>query len=396
MVHSLRRAIDAVQTLFEKVAADTQSPAFRQWFGASKVVDEHGDPLVVYHGTMFTFSSFSPGSHFGDLEAANARLTNSGKEPHRFRDHHGSILPVYLSIRKPLRIIDRGREHDGYELADNARDQGAISDAEYKSVTDTGSPGIAKLRLFAVLARHGYDGLVYRNTVEGSGDSWIPFQANQVKSVFNSGEWSQRSGNISETALTERQALENDPAFQKWFAGSKVVDKHGRPLPMYHGTQSVISAFRPGTHFGTYVAANQRVRKLAYGAMHANIIGSNLIPVYLRIVHPLRVADEIASEEATLLNYFIRERKRFPTIDLDKARREGAYKAAQDAGYDGLVYRNGVEDRGRLSWVVFDANQVKSAISNTGDYSASPHIHEMSIRHYVALVEAGRVAAIQS
>lgn len=32
-------------------AGQTSTPAFRQWFGESKVVSESGDPLVVYHGT---------------------------------------------------------------------------------------------------------------------------------------------------------------------------------------------------------------------------------------------------------------------------------------------------------------------------------------------------------
>lgn len=39
---------------------DTQSPAFRAWFGDSKVVDENGDPLVVYHGTVQNFDAFDP------------------------------------------------------------------------------------------------------------------------------------------------------------------------------------------------------------------------------------------------------------------------------------------------------------------------------------------------
>ena len=29
----------------------TESSAFKSWFGESKIVDEHGKPLVVYHGT---------------------------------------------------------------------------------------------------------------------------------------------------------------------------------------------------------------------------------------------------------------------------------------------------------------------------------------------------------
>ena len=29
----------------------TQTQSFKNWFGASKVVDENGEPLVVYHGS---------------------------------------------------------------------------------------------------------------------------------------------------------------------------------------------------------------------------------------------------------------------------------------------------------------------------------------------------------
>lgn len=31
--------------------------------------------------------------------------------------------------------------------------------------------------------------------------------------------------------------------FERWFAGSKVVDRDGRPLVVYHGTQAVFSEF---------------------------------------------------------------------------------------------------------------------------------------------------------
>jgi hypothetical protein len=34
------------------------TPRFQQWFGASKVVDDAGRPLVVYHGTHSKFSTF--------------------------------------------------------------------------------------------------------------------------------------------------------------------------------------------------------------------------------------------------------------------------------------------------------------------------------------------------
>src|SRR5574343_1384729 len=40
------------------VPADTKTPEFREWFGASKVVGEDGEPLVVYHGTRDNIHAF--------------------------------------------------------------------------------------------------------------------------------------------------------------------------------------------------------------------------------------------------------------------------------------------------------------------------------------------------
>lgn len=47
-----------IHNLFEN-AKLTATPAFKRWFGHSKVVDSHGQPLIVYHGTNQPFTSFS-------------------------------------------------------------------------------------------------------------------------------------------------------------------------------------------------------------------------------------------------------------------------------------------------------------------------------------------------
>lgn len=147
----------------------------------------------------------------------------------------------------------------------------------------------------------------------------------------------------------------NSSEFKSWFAGSKVVTKFGHPRMMYHGTNKVFHEFFPGSHFGTKLAANHRVND-TFG-QH----GSHIVPVYLSIKYPLRVSDMDASDEATLLNSITRGN--YPEIDIHAARAKDAYAAAEDAGYDGLVYKNAQEDRGNLSWVVFRPSQVKSAIS---------------------------------
>jgi hypothetical protein len=55
----------------EKVSAEarkqTQTPAFKRWFGDSKIVNEDGSPKVVYHGTdKPDFNIFNPASWFTD------------------------------------------------------------------------------------------------------------------------------------------------------------------------------------------------------------------------------------------------------------------------------------------------------------------------------------------
>lgn len=192
----------------------TSSLAFRAWFAGSKVVDDRGDPLAVYHGTRGTFTEFFTGSHFGSTEAANARLQNTSGDPEhrRYTGHHGMIMPVYLSIKHPLRIIDDYGLSDGYNLAEAVLKTGVISRVEYEKIMDTGYSISAKRRLFVLLNEKGYDGLVYKNAVEGSEDSWIPFWPNQIKSVFNNGSFS-ASDNIME-ALGKNSDMQTD--LRRW------------------------------------------------------------------------------------------------------------------------------------------------------------------------------------
>jgi hypothetical protein len=81
--------------------AQTETPAFKRWFGDSKVVDAEGKPLVVYHGTNNDFNEFRPSQKFGDAyfaseskSYANAMATGDG----------GNVMPVFVSMKNP-RVI---------------------------------------------------------------------------------------------------------------------------------------------------------------------------------------------------------------------------------------------------------------------------------------------------
>src|SRR5690606_11764278 len=91
----------------------TESPEFRRWFGNSKVVDEHGRPLVVYHGTTAEFDAFERrsadlGFHAGSPEAANAifESKSDGIRPRPAPLEGRRIMPLYMRIENPLRVRD--------------------------------------------------------------------------------------------------------------------------------------------------------------------------------------------------------------------------------------------------------------------------------------------------
>lgn len=159
----------------------TDTPAFRGWFGDSKVVDTHGNPLVVYHSTNADFDQFActehahMGHHFGTL----AQATRIGGK---------RVLPVYLAIARPLATIDAGDWSNPYRVWEvvNRKCGGAL-DALMLRMIGAAARQERLGCIMKALTALGYDGIVYRNRIEGRGESWIAFAAEQIKSVDNSG-----------------------------------------------------------------------------------------------------------------------------------------------------------------------------------------------------------------
>lgn len=193
----------------------TVSPEFKRWFGDSRVVDAEGKPLVVYHGTTNEFSSFGTdtelGAHFGPVEQAELFAADLGAR----------MIPVYLSIKNPIRLIDLGG-FDGQYVAPQLRDMGLIDDQKLEELISSGFGQKASRDLQSIIRSAGYDGVVYLNRREGqdffgpngfSGDeiydmtdeelleefpdaqdSWIAFEPTQIKSAIgNNGQFD--SGN---------------------------------------------------------------------------------------------------------------------------------------------------------------------------------------------------------
>lgn len=154
-------------------------------------------------------------------------------------------------------------------------------------------------------------------------------------------------------------------------AATRLAAKYGaeaKGIQAFHGTNTSIDNFRPLTHFGTETAAKQRLNLKYKGE-------GDVLPVTLDIKNPLKVKDAYASDEASLLNAI--KRGEFPQLNLKTATNEGTAAALQEAGYDGMVYNNRMEDRGKLSYVNLTPEQV--TINRTAE--VTPNVEDLASKY---------------
>ena len=148
----------------------TLSAAFSRWFGLSKVVDDRGRPLVVYHGTTSDFEAFSS-DHLGRTTASS-----DAREGYFFSGHPdsadqftwragekcGHIMPVFLRLERP-----------------------AFSD-----VVLTGGTGRVVAAQIRSAKASGHDGVIFRDSdmLGRRGPVFVVFSPVQIKSAIgNSG-----------------------------------------------------------------------------------------------------------------------------------------------------------------------------------------------------------------
>jgi hypothetical protein len=194
---------DKGTALFSRSKSQTDTPEFKKWFGDSKVIDVNGKPMVMHHGTFATsnFDSFYRFSHFGTKQQAQKLLddTEENYEPYEDSDPDeppSRILPVFLSIKNPVRISDDGSQHSTYSIAEDLLSQNIITQKEFDYLT-VGFDANLEDNLAELIQSKGFDGLVYNNKFEGDGDSFVILNPSQIKSAIgNNGNFDESNPDI--------------------------------------------------------------------------------------------------------------------------------------------------------------------------------------------------------
>jgi len=176
------------QPMFQRAAGAVGTDAFKRWFGDSKVVDEQGRPLVVYHGTAADFDSFDnskTGANdrglWGRGHYFSASVDNANS--YALRQGDGArLIPAYASIKNPLVLTTSS------DLVTRLPDG-----KNYRDLVGENLDG-SKIKQMAVDA--GHDGVIQIRPNGQIGDL-VAYSPEQIKSAIgNNGDFDPQNNDI--------------------------------------------------------------------------------------------------------------------------------------------------------------------------------------------------------
>lgn len=150
LIHSILKNDSPVN---RKFMDQTETRQFQRWFGDSKVVDEDGKPLVVYHGTDAEFNVFDMSKGRANMDIQGAFFSPYELDAQGYGEN---VKAYYLSIQNPA-------------------DEGTA----YKALNRFKGQNNAGIKAREYLQKQGYDG-VYNGY-----DEYIAFEPTQIKSAKN-------------------------------------------------------------------------------------------------------------------------------------------------------------------------------------------------------------------
>jgi hypothetical protein len=233
--------------------AQVRTEAFKKWFGdwindpenASKVVDENGEPLVVYHGTNTSSDILLPGgeeiqstplsgSIFADkagvlgmlsgpgiwfADAENKTQSSLGKKGER-------VISAYINLRNPLIVTSHEQRNELKEFyiahEGNLSRPGKIYLDEETGRYKRPAPGKIDFpyrfdqKQKKQIINEGHDGITL--DIANQDREIIVFESNQIKSATeNNGDFSQSNNNIKFSRSTPSNTPADNSAMRDMF-----------------------------------------------------------------------------------------------------------------------------------------------------------------------------------
>ena len=233
-----KRLLQILQDAQGESDQQIHSDNFKRWFGNSKVVDENGNPLVVYHGSNANFTIFDKskididnlgaGFYFSSEDIANSYANRRTQE----RGGKENTYAVYLKMEKPLdfrnvtheQAVEANKQEFlsfGFDEAEAQRQaeellDGFIADTKrFNEKTDfaIALPDNKSEGMQRFIKNEGIDGFIVPGRDKASGKdgvAYVVFDPHQIKSATNNnGDFSSENADIRfSRANTAQSALD--------------------------------------------------------------------------------------------------------------------------------------------------------------------------------------------
>ena len=216
----------------------------------------------------------------------------------------------------------------------------------------------------------------------------------------------------------EQWAIVRTTNFKNWFGdwendpenASKVVDENGEPMVVWHGRSAEFNTFekKEGVRFimgledkvkaeGFFFSPDKDLaEEFASNSSRHRGGKANVVPCFLNIRRPMDLTGEDYDriyEDVTGWEYMVG----MDTQDnlwgiMDE---EGMADKIKEKGYDGAIFVEEVDDSyepTKISYCALDANQIKSAENNNGDFSADNNDIRFSLKSMMAKPEGWKQA----
>ena len=163
---------------------------FKKWFGdwendpdnSSKIIDENGEPLLVFHGSKVKFVKFDDSKQKIGWLGKGVYFT---KDKHATKEYGRYVIKAFLNIRNPFIVIGETPNDVYYEVI------GKVDESDVS----------------IILKQKGYDGLIFNHWDKGNMINC--FSTSQIKTTTN--EYLKESNhNISNVIIDIGQKYSNE------------------------------------------------------------------------------------------------------------------------------------------------------------------------------------------
>ncbi len=269
---------------------------------------------------------------------------------------HETVLKGLLDINSPA--ADRFKENAKI-LADASAGPGAYVENQFeKLVMDAGYNGTISGRVVTVFGHEAIPTRPFSSTVDVTGPTGGVVRLNQ--------------NHVPEFKPVDVQT----PEFKNWFGSSTAVDDAGQPKRYFHGTLDEFTDFKDVKGRGIFFSPAPE-----FTDFFSRGNDGRTIPVFLKAEKPFDYRDqahlealrkslglteeEVKNWNADTGSEAALEYVRVADGEWDAIESEHFQNFLKKNGYDSFyVAENGVPD----NLAVYDSSQIKSAVSNTGEF----------------------------